>query len=151
MANEKVKRIFFIIKAVIIAGVSITLVVLFILSQGFPLDVKEYQRIYANCDNTTGIHTTEVIDSRQDELTIEKKFGISIRDGTDYEQYSLVLSQNFEITKYTMFPLEHPNAYTRGDDISICEPEKGKRYVDIYIVYCVKQKNIISSDEILFE
>ena len=150
MANEKTKRVFFIIKAVIIAGVSITLVVLFILSQGFPLSLKEYQRISATCEDKS-YYDSRVIDTKQDELALEKEFGINIKDGTDYEHYSLVISQNYEIKQFKMYLLDHPGwCHREGKDcgsIFICWPDWGKRYDNIYFIYSVKQKNIISGNE----
>ena len=149
MKNEKVKRVFFIIKAVIIAGVSITLVVLFILSLGFPLDIKEYQRI--SVSNNKGECYSEVIDTKEDEDTVEKRFGINIKDGTDYEKYSLLMSRYYEIDQFKLHFLDHPGWCRReGKDcgsIFICWPEYGKRYDYTYIVYIVKQKNILSSNE----
>jgi len=152
MKNEKVKRILFIIKAVIIAGVSITLVVLLILSQGFPLNLKEYQRISATCEDKS-YYDSRVIDTKQDELALEKEFGINIKDGTDYEHYSLVISQNYEINQFKMYLLDHPGWCLReGKDcgsIFICWPDWGKeKYGNTYFVYIVEQKDIISGNEI---
>ena len=151
MANEKTKRVFFIIKAVIIAGVSITLVVLFILSQEFPLDLKEYQKVYAT-NGKVNYFKSVVIDTKKDELTFEKKLGVNIKDGIDYANYSLVISRYFEIIQCKMNFLDHPGWCLReGKDcanIYICIPEFGKRDGNAYIIYLVKQKNIISRDEL---
>ena len=151
MKNEKLKRVFFIIKAVIIAGVSITLVVLFILSQEFSLDLKEYQKVYAT-NGKVNYFKSVVIDTKKDELTFEKKLGVNIKDGIDYANYSLVISRYFEIIQCKMNFLDHPGWCLReGKDcgsIFICWPDWGKKYDNTYFVYSVGQKNIISGNEI---
>ena len=142
------------IKAIIKISVAfiviLGIVILIILENGINLPLIEYQSISASNDNLDW-HITRVIDTQEDELDIEEEFGISIQDGVDYERYSLLLSKNYEITNYTMFVFWHPNTCTRGDEkcaqIALCEPELGKKYESTFIIYLIKQKNIISSDE----
>jgi len=70
--------------------------------------------------------------------------------------YSLIFEPDNDYTVLDsygfVFPLEHPNTCTRGDEkcssIAICEPELGKKYENTYFIYSIKQKNIISSYEI---
>lgn len=130
--------------------VIVGIVVLLVLDNGISLPLKEYQRISASNDNLDW-KITRVIDTQEDELAIEEEFDISIQDGTDFERYSLLLSESYEITRFTMFVFWHPNTCTRGDEkcaqIAICERELGKKHENTFIIYLIKQKNIISSEE----
>jgi hypothetical protein len=135
------------ISAIIIVAAG--LVVLLLLNNGIDLNLKEYQRISVNLDDYNG--PTRVIDTSEDEVTVEKRYGIQIQDGTDYSQYSLVISKGCEVKKFTMFVFDHPNTCIRGDEkcssIAICRSDLGKEYDNTIIVYSVRHKNIISSGE----
>ena len=143
----RVKTIVKIIVAVLALS---TFVVFAIFWNGIDLNIQEYQRISANCGDSH-YHLTRVIDTKTDEILLEKKYNIKIKDGVDYEQYSLVLSENHEIDKFTMKVFIHPNTCSRGDEkcsqIAICDRELGKKYDNSIIIYIAKQKNIISRDE----
>jgi hypothetical protein len=125
------------ISAIIIVAAG--LVVLLLLNNGIDLNLKEYQRISVNLDDYNG--PTRVIDTSEDE----------VQDGTDYSQYSLVISKGCEVKKFTMFVFDHPNTCIRGDEkcssIAICRSDLGKEYDNTIIVYSVRHKNIISSGE----
>ncbi len=112
-----------IIKVSAIVVVILGIVICTILYNGIDLNLKEYQRISKINDNPDW-HITMVIDTQQDELAIEEEYGIKIQDGTDYEQYSLLISNNYEINKYKMFVFDHPFTCVRGDEkcskIAIC-------------------------------
>ena len=151
--NMKKKRTKFIIMAaVIVAVLVVILIYLQVLKQGFPLQLEEYQRISAAIYNKSWPIDNRVIDTKENELSIEKEFSISIEDGTDYEHYSLVISKNYEIKKMTMYPLQRPVSYWREDmdykHAVMCNAELGKYYGNTYFVYRVKQKHIISWDQL---
>jgi len=117
---------------------------------GVPLELEEYQRVSANGDNF-GRFDSRVVDSKEDEAAAEEELGIGIRDGTDYEHYSLLISRDYEVNYFLMFLWNHPSWCSHGEDecsvIAICRPEYGERHEGIYIVYRVQQKYIMSTDE----
>jgi len=139
------------IKIVVVVLIISAIILLVILWNGIDLSIKEYQRITAICDNKDGWHATRIIDTKSDELEMEKKYGIDIKDGVNYDQYSLILSENYEVVKFNMKVFIHPNTCSRGDEkcgqIAICDRELGERYNNTIIIYIVEQKNIISRDE----
>jgi hypothetical protein len=115
----------------------------------FQTDFSEYQEFsgsYVPDFNKTAY----IIINKDDEAEKEKEYGISIDDGIDYDQYSLILSINYKIDKFYIMPNIHPNRYfknSKENQVRVCETENEEYHENMIFLYLVKEKNIVCGDE----
>ncbi len=109
------------------------------------LELRQYQIVN---QNATGLQYALIVDSTDAESRVEQELDIQIKEGVDYGKYSLLISPNYEITRYSMMLFVHPSKGENRKSIRLCDYEFGEKHENIIYIYIIAQTNIISRTEL---